>query len=291
MAWTPSRSQMRDPAELAKQYGITYDAGAIQSKFDEATKAQYDVARKEYQATENKYYSDMYNSQQTALDTIRRSNAEAVSTGASKGMQAANELSSMLGLQQESVAGATQLAVDKNLLTDKEQAAYAKNAVDALNQANQMGLGLGNLNANIFASDTQFDVGQMDYYARLDAAAKQLQGMQAQADASRYAADMNYKGQMAAGAGGGKGGSTGDVELDKMLDKFYDAGSKEAFYAACANNGITEKKTDEFWNRRDEMKNANKPKPDAPPRQDVILPGPNYGTGNRPNWNGTSRPI
>ena len=144
-------SNLMSSSDLASKYGITYDAKAIEDKFNEATKAEYDVLRKEYEATQNQFYNNMYNNQMTALDTIRKSNAEAVATGASRGVQAANELSSILGLQQSTTDEATQLAVDRNALADKEAAAYAQNKVDAFNKANELGLSLGNLASGIYA--------------------------------------------------------------------------------------------------------------------------------------------
>ncbi len=199
---------LQNGSDLASKYGITYDAASIENKFNEATKAKYDVLRKEYDATQNKFYNNMYNNQQTALDTIRKSNAEAVATGASRGVQAANELSSVLGLQQSTTDEATQLAVDRNALADKEAAAYAENKVNAFNKANELGLSLGNLASGIYASDVQFDVAQLDYYARLDAAMKNLMGMQEQANANMYAADKNLEGtkfarSFSSGGGGG----------------------------------------------------------------------------------------
>ena len=68
---------------LADKYGLTYDADEIQGKFDAATKAQYDVLRKEYKNTENDYYDQLFGTQATAMDAIRKNNAAAVATGAS----------------------------------------------------------------------------------------------------------------------------------------------------------------------------------------------------------------
>lgn len=191
---------------LADKYGLTYDADEIQGKFDAATKAQYDVLRKEYKNTENDYYDQLFGTQATAMDAIRKNNAAAVATGASRGMQAANELSATLGIAQESTGLSTDLAQSRNLLMDKEQAAYAKNATDALTSANSARQGIANLDANMYAADTQFNVGQMDYYARLDQASKGLMGVQAQNEANKmiaelemranmYSTDMNYAGQ------------------------------------------------------------------------------------------------
>ena len=189
------RASLRSAEELAKLYGnITFDEDVIRSKFDQATKAEYARKRKEYEQTEDQFYNRLFGTQSTALDTIRRANASAISSGAAKGMQAANELSAILGLQQESVDDSTKLAQERNLLMDKEAEAYTKNVVDALAKANEIKLALGTLGSNIYAADTQFDVATMQYLAQLDAAAKQLEGIGLTADATKYSADRNLEG-------------------------------------------------------------------------------------------------
>lgn len=197
--YTPSRSSLRGAEDLASMFGgITYDEAAIRAKFDAATKAEYDLKRKEYDATANKFYEQMYGTQATALDTIRKNNAAAVATGASRGIQAANELSAILGLQETNTQTASELAQQRNLLADQEGAAFAKNIVDAMTTSNAVKQALGNLAANLYASDTQFDVGEMQYYAALNQAAQALQGTIYNADrnldASKYAADQNLAG-------------------------------------------------------------------------------------------------
>lgn len=190
-----TRPSLRSANELARLYGnITFDEDAIRSKFDKATQAEYALKRKEYEQTEDQFYNRLLGTQSTALDTIRRANASAISSGAAKGMQAANELSAILGLQQESVDDSTKLAQARHNLTDAEAAAYAKNVVDALAKANEIKLALGTLGSNIYAADTQFAVGEMQYLAQLDAAAKQLEGMGLTADATKYSADRNLEG-------------------------------------------------------------------------------------------------
>ena len=198
-SYTPSRASLRSAEDLASLFGgITYDEAAIRAKFDAATKAEYDLKRREYEATANKFYEQMYGTQATALDTIRKSNAAAVATGASRGIQAANELSAILGLQETNTQTASELAQQRNLLADQEGAALAKNIVDAMTTSNAVKQALGNLAANLYASDTQFDVGAMQYYAALNQAAQALQGTIYNADrnldASKYAADQNLAG-------------------------------------------------------------------------------------------------
>jgi len=193
-AYTPVAPELRG-LTLGDLYGINYDEDAIRSKFDEATRAEYATRNKEYQMTENAFYNNLYGTQAAALDTIRRNASQAIATGASRGMQAANELSAILGLTQEGVMGSTDLAQKRNLLKDQEAAAYARNAMEALEISNALRQQIGALDAQNYAAEIQHSIGEMDYYARLDQALKQLQGMQAQAAAQRYAADRNVEAQ------------------------------------------------------------------------------------------------
>jgi hypothetical protein len=113
------------------------DEQAITDKFNAATAAQFNVQREQNRQAENQFYNQMYNTQQTAMDTIRKSNAAAVSTGASRGVQAANELSAILGLEKESVAGATELAQANRQTAQEETAAVLENVLKAYQQAVQ----------------------------------------------------------------------------------------------------------------------------------------------------------
>ena len=113
------------------------DEQAITDKFNAATAAQFNVQREQNRQAENQFYNQMYNTQQTAMDTIRKSNAAAVSTGASRGVQAANELSAILGLEQEAVAGATELAQANRQTAQEETAAVLENVLKAYQQSVQ----------------------------------------------------------------------------------------------------------------------------------------------------------
>lgn len=111
------------------------DEQAILDKYNAATAAAYAAQRDQNRLAENQFYNQMYNTQRTAMDTIRQSNAAAVSTGASRGVQAANELSALLGLQQESVAGATEIAQARQQTAQEETAAMLDNTLKAYQQA------------------------------------------------------------------------------------------------------------------------------------------------------------
>ena len=111
------------------------DEQAILDKYNAATAAAYAAQRDQNRLAENQFYNQMYNTQRTAMDTIRQSNAAAVYTGASRGVQAANELSALLGLQQESVAGATEIAQARQQTAQEETAAMLDNTLKAYQQA------------------------------------------------------------------------------------------------------------------------------------------------------------
>lgn len=111
------------------------DEQAILDKYNAATAASYAAQRDQNRLAENQFYNQMYNTQRTAMDTIRQSNAAAVSTGASRGVQAANELSALLGLQQESVAGATEIAQARQQTAQEETATMLDNTLKAYQQA------------------------------------------------------------------------------------------------------------------------------------------------------------
>lgn len=113
------------------------DEQAILDKYNAATLAQFNIQREQNRQAENQFYNQMYNTQKTAMDTIRQSNAAAVSTGASRGVQAANELSSLLGLQSESIASATELAQANRQTAQEETAAVLENVLNAYQQAQQ----------------------------------------------------------------------------------------------------------------------------------------------------------
>lgn len=91
-----------------KNYGIDYSP----EQRDEIAGIFANQATQAYGTAQNNYSNQMAQQQASLQDTIRRSQAQAVATGASRGMQAANELSSMLGLQEQAAQGATTLQGD-----------------------------------------------------------------------------------------------------------------------------------------------------------------------------------
>lgn len=239
---------------LAGMYNINTDMDYIRSIFDDTTAAQYNMLRREYDNTANQYYNQMGAAGMTAMDAIRRSNASAVATGASRGLMAAEELSAALGLQQEMNPVATELTQQRNLLNNKEAAAYMQNAQTAYEASSSLQQFLASLANNIYAADVQYGVGQLDAEARINAAAQALFGEQYAADAQRYVADQNLAGTQYAAdantraaqisaaasaasraAGSGSNAETQQQQAHQVLATIFQSGSKADFIAAASS--------------------------------------------------------
>lgn len=184
---------------LGDRYGINYKQDTIQKLLDDATKAQYGLRNQQQTQSENKFYNNMLDTQGTALDTLRRAQASAVATGASRGMAAANELSAMLNLQQLSSDEATLLAEERGNLGAEEAAAYAKNASDSLTTSNTLKQAIAGLDSTKYGYDTQGYAAVLSYLAALaDVGAQKyssdstLAGVKYNADANVAAAGKTY---------------------------------------------------------------------------------------------------
>lgn len=199
---------------MGDKYNIQYDQNYIRDLLDTATQAEYNRKRQEFAATENKFYNELYDTQDAALNAIRANNSAAVATGATKGMAAAQQLAAILGLEQTSVESATDLANQRNELMAQEAAAYAKNANTALDTSNALKKAIAEAALTKYGYDTQSYVGELDYNAALQAVIGEIIQSQNSAAATMYNADRNLEGtKYAAGAnryGGGYGTGGGN---------------------------------------------------------------------------------
>jgi hypothetical protein len=185
--YTPEKPKLRTGAELANQFGINIDEDAIKAKLNAATAAQYTDLRREFRNTENTFLRSMYEGGNSMFDAIRRANAGAMASGASRGTTAANILSAMTTQQAGITKGATDLANQRNQLVSKEHADLAKNTVDAMSTANQLKTSLAGLGSDLYGYDVQDAAAMMQYYATLDASERQRWAAKYKADLERGA--------------------------------------------------------------------------------------------------------
>ena len=137
-------------------YGLNTDASYYKSMYDQATAAAQAVEERSIANAEAAWQRNLAGTQATALDTIRKNNASAIATGASKGMQAANELSAILGLQDTAVEESTALAQQHLDLADTYAAEYAKNAVTAQQTADANKQAMMNAAIQQYGYDTEY---------------------------------------------------------------------------------------------------------------------------------------
>lgn len=202
---------------LGDMYGLTYDYDTILGKLNAATKAAYAVKEQEATQMENQYYNQLINAQAGTLDALRRAQASAIATGASKGMAAANELSSVLGLQQTMAPIATDLANNRENIISQKQAAMEKNAASAIDVSNAVKQAIAGLDSTKYGYDTQSNIGILDYLAALANASinayasdNTLAGVKYNADQNVASAQITADANKAiAGAGTGAGTGTG----------------------------------------------------------------------------------
>lgn len=138
-------------ADLSK-YGVDYSP----EQRDAIAKIFQDSATAAYGKAQTDYSNMMAAEQQSLSDTIRRSQAQAVATGASRGMQAANELSSMLGLQQAAAEQASAM-----------QGSYAQALADAQNKAYEVQNAANQIGMQGYAADSASEA--QKYAANIDA--------------------------------------------------------------------------------------------------------------------------
>lgn len=188
---------IRSAADLNAQLGLdfTYDRDEIYNIYKDATEAAYNVDLAQQRNAEKGYYANMAAAQDTAIDTIRGQYGEAIASGASKGMQAANILSTVLGTSQASAEQATQLAQDRQALGAQYAAQVKADAKDALQYANEVGNQLAGLSHQFYNDDIQSQTAQLSYNQGINT---DYAGYQA----NKYTADANLAGNIInAGAG------------------------------------------------------------------------------------------
>lgn len=188
-------SRIRDVNDLSKTLGVnfTYDRNEIEKIYQDATMAA--LRMEQNSGAERQYYNNLANAQNTMLDTIRQQYGNAVSTGANRGMQAANMLSAILGTTQTANEEATNLAAAKQELTNKYAQQMRQDTVDALQYSNDMANTIGSLSHQLYNDEIQQKTAELAYNQGINT---DYAGYMA----SRYTADANLAAALA-GTGAG----------------------------------------------------------------------------------------
>lgn len=180
--------------ELSNSYGITYDRGELEGLLNLAIDNAYDIRRTEQARAEDVYYDMMGAQQNTIASALKQNELNAIGTGLSESMRNVQDLGVALGTSAETIAGATGLSDQAFQIGQEEALARSQAGIDATTLANQAGLGMGDIAAQLY------NAGMVGYGSDLNYLA------------SIYGADKAYDAQelMAnAAASGGGYGATG----------------------------------------------------------------------------------
>lgn len=179
---------IRNASALQQQLGtnIQTDPNSIQSIYDAATRAARAVELEQQGYAERGYNKNMASTQDTLMDTIRKQQGSAISSGVNKGMSAANMLSSILGTTQTAADEATQLAQQRQQIGSKYAAEIEKNAKTALDTSTQNQEYLASLARQLYNDDIQRKTAELTYNQGINTDRTSLA-------ASKYTADANQK--------------------------------------------------------------------------------------------------
>ena len=181
--------------KLAGMYGVTYDRDEIENILNDATNAAYVQEFNEQKVNEDNFYNELASTAATQYDQARQDRGAAIMSGASAGARAANELSSMLGVSQNSSDAISQLAQQRKSIQDAKAAAIAQNAANALDKANAAGEALGQLDVsqqanrvNQYTADSEYNAQiQQDNANMWSTAVSALMGAKATRDSAALA--------------------------------------------------------------------------------------------------------
>lgn len=198
---TISRPEFRTSADLAALTGLNYDYNTIYDILMRSVDAGFDARYAEQDAIDSEYYTKAAAAQSALAETLAQQQSQAILTGTNRGMQAANALSSVLGVSQQFAGGAGELAQQRAQIAKEYAQAQAQAGVNAMNQSTDVAKYLADVAKNIYSADASMYVGQLDYNAASNAANAQLgaQRIAAQASLAGNLADiMNsyYSGQI-----------------------------------------------------------------------------------------------
>lgn len=175
---------------LGDLYGLDYDRDKIESIFNNATDKKYEVMKRENEIAQNQYANNQFANQQSAIESLRAQRNEQIASGMARGLNAAQEQGTILGVQQESAAGALELANKQQLAADQIAAEYAENVIKALQEANSVKQAMANVSSALYEADMMGYTGELNAAAQMDKNASDRYGSELGAEATRYAADV-----------------------------------------------------------------------------------------------------
>lgn len=201
---------------LGDIYQLDYDRNKIEQIFNQGTDAQYALMQKQAQVAENNYANQQFQNQFNTMEALRAQRNEQIASGMARGLSAASDQAVALGVQQEAMNGALELAQNRQMQADQIAAEYAQNVVKALQEANSVKTAMAQVAANLYEADMLGYTGELSAAAQMDANASDRYGYDLGLEGTIYNADRGLEGTKYAS----------DAQLAGTLDyndKYYNA--------------------------------------------------------------------
>lgn len=181
---------LRSADSLAKLYGnINYNDAAIEAAFNQATNAKLAEQRAADRRTFSNQLTGLGRTQGALMDTLRKNNAAYLQSGANAGMAGANNILALLGMQQQSSDGLTQLTQQTRANEYARLSELAQNKRDAMQYADQNKAAMMTTAAGMYGQEYTADQAR----AAQEAYAKAyLKAAKAAADAQKYASNQQF---------------------------------------------------------------------------------------------------
>lgn len=237
---------------LGDLFELDYDRNEIEKIFNQGTDAAYAVKQKENQIAQNQYANNQFANQQSAVEALRQQRNSQIASGMARGLNAAQEQGTILGIQQEGAAGALELANERQIMADEIAAEYAQNVISAMQESNAVKQAMANVSAALYEADMLGYTGELSAAAQMDANAstryaadRGYEGALAQANATVRAANISAAAQKEIAAAEAKG-----VDINKIVDS---ARTSTELKETLAANGVVvdAKEAEQLMNDRD----------------------------------------
>ena len=212
------RPDLRGGQALADLYGLTYGRDNIEKVLNEATNAKFNEWDAQGRKLRDQQLTDYASQYDQYLQYARQNRDRALKSGLSRGSAVSQDIMSQVAAQKN---GAENQAFYQQGLADlvnQRGTQLGSDKFNAMNMANEQGLALGGLDANLYQSDTAGLTGFQQYLASMAQSEAQVKAAGLQANASRYAADRGYNAAALAG-----GGSIADYAAKLGLDPDLEA--------------------------------------------------------------------
>lgn len=179
---------------LGDLYQLDYDREKIENIFNQGTDAKYALMQKEAQIAQNQYANNQFQQQQLALDTVRANRNSQIASGMARGLNAAADQTQVLGLQQQGMSDALELANNQQKMADEVAAEYASNVAKALQESNSVKQAIANVAATLYEADMMGYTGELSAASQMDANASDRYGYDVGLEGTKYNADRNLEG-------------------------------------------------------------------------------------------------